>query len=705
MSALSIQPTFPIFTGTDGLPLENGYIWIGTANIDPQGNPISVYWDAALTIPAAQPIRTLNGYPSRSGTPARIYVASDYSIRVQDSKGSLVYSAPQTTEAYGGGIINASLVDYSPPFTGGVATNVEAKLAQTVSVKDFGAVGDGVADDTEAVQAAMNSDKPLAWGGLTYRITAPVSRATTANVTWDGCGATIVYDGAHTEAAVTISAASGVLFSFSNITFDGAKLCNTPLKVTSTAAMAAPSTFRGQNLSAINAKRINTFIGGEAIRIEGSFGLVDFDGGRIFDCELPTGQGTPGIIGITGITVSFITTDKWVRRCTLRGVEIEKVYSSDLSYNADQDGIRYFVPDDASAAGKVQGQLVVSENCRFLNCYGRSVKTQCRDTIVRDSSFLRTEGLSSGIGLGAEIDSQAGELLAEGNVFDYRNGFQPRFCIRSLGSPPSGKNGLTGLNSTVYVDNATELNGFAETFSNTTFTSSVKLEAIRIFGKTQCILSFGCNGEKNYADVSNCWLNELRNGATSEKALVYVLSNGTSPYYANLTISGNYYDNTDFPSVCRTDFSPNGMSANVSAWNNFGFIDDVATYVNQTGLRTSQAMATGKITGNENQQIKGYHQILTKEVAAGATVTFPIRRLWGSSVVIMTASGEGSHAIFASSNAANIAISTGSLVAIGNATNPGTGTYNVWSSATNELSVQNASGAGAPVTLFVLATA
>jgi hypothetical protein len=92
MSALSIQPTFPIFTGTDGLPLENGYIWIGAANLDPQGNPISVYWDEALTISASQPIRTLNGYASRSGTPANIYVNSDYSIRVQDSKGSAVYS-------------------------------------------------------------------------------------------------------------------------------------------------------------------------------------------------------------------------------------------------------------------------------------------------------------------------------------------------------------------------------------------------------------------------------------------------------------------------------------------------------------------------------------------------------------------------------------------------------------------------------------
>jgi hypothetical protein len=93
MSALSIQPPYPAFAGTDGLPLENGYIWIGTVNLNPQVNPIAVYWDAALTIPAAQPIRTLNGYPVYQGTSSRFYAASDYSIQVLDSKGSVVYTS------------------------------------------------------------------------------------------------------------------------------------------------------------------------------------------------------------------------------------------------------------------------------------------------------------------------------------------------------------------------------------------------------------------------------------------------------------------------------------------------------------------------------------------------------------------------------------------------------------------------------------
>ena len=61
---------------------------------------------------------------------------------------------------------DASLVTYTPAGTGAVATTVQAKLRQYVSVMDFGAVGNGTADDTAAIQAAI--DACLASGAALY---------------------------------------------------------------------------------------------------------------------------------------------------------------------------------------------------------------------------------------------------------------------------------------------------------------------------------------------------------------------------------------------------------------------------------------------------------------------------------------------------------------------------------------------------------
>jgi hypothetical protein len=52
---------------------------------------------------------------------------------------------------------DATGIDFTQQGTGAVTTTVAQKLYETVSVKDFGAVGDGVTDDTAAIQAAIDS--------------------------------------------------------------------------------------------------------------------------------------------------------------------------------------------------------------------------------------------------------------------------------------------------------------------------------------------------------------------------------------------------------------------------------------------------------------------------------------------------------------------------------------------------------------------
>lgn len=154
----SLASPFPIFTDIEGDPLESGYLYVGTAGLNAETNPISAFWDADLTIPAAQPIRTLNGYPSRNGAPAVIYIEeSDASLIVKNKNGSLVFSTLNITVR-----VDSGFVEFIQSGTGAVARTVQTKLRESVSVKDFGAVADGNGtgggtNSSAAIQAAIDS--------------------------------------------------------------------------------------------------------------------------------------------------------------------------------------------------------------------------------------------------------------------------------------------------------------------------------------------------------------------------------------------------------------------------------------------------------------------------------------------------------------------------------------------------------------------
>lgn len=89
---LQIGNPFPQFNDLQGALLDAGYIYVGAANADPEVSPLAIFWDSALTIPATQPLRTRGGVIVNNGVPSLVWTAAtDYSIRVRDADGALVW--------------------------------------------------------------------------------------------------------------------------------------------------------------------------------------------------------------------------------------------------------------------------------------------------------------------------------------------------------------------------------------------------------------------------------------------------------------------------------------------------------------------------------------------------------------------------------------------------------------------------------------
>lgn len=177
--SLKIESPFAYFPGADGLPLDNGAIYIGTTNLNPETNPIAVYFDDALTTPAAQPIRTSGGYTVRNGTPASIYTAeNNFSITVRDSAGTLVYSAMSATAvpllSSSGG---SALVGHIDAGTGAVARTVQNVLREDLplNVRAKGAIGDGTTDDLQAFLDALASGASTVVADGVFRLSAGIT--------------------------------------------------------------------------------------------------------------------------------------------------------------------------------------------------------------------------------------------------------------------------------------------------------------------------------------------------------------------------------------------------------------------------------------------------------------------------------------------------------------------------------------------------
>ena len=156
--------------------------------------------------------------------------------------------------------IVGEVTTYSASGSGAITRTVKARLREFASVKDYGAVGDGVTDDTAAIQAALDAETNVFFPAGTY-IVSDALLITQSFSTLLGCeGAWIkLAAGTYTETNFYIFYATGLNHvSLERINIDGNRASVTASVSSGSAAIC----LNNCNYSSVTQCKVRNYIGG-----------------------------------------------------------------------------------------------------------------------------------------------------------------------------------------------------------------------------------------------------------------------------------------------------------------------------------------------------------------------------------------------------------------------------------------------------------
>lgn len=219
------------FFDNSGVILSGGKLYSYAAGTT---TPQATYTSASGSTAHTNPI-VLNSAGRVATGEIWLTAGSNYKFVLYTSTDVLIATWDNITGINGTGITsNASNVTYDPAGTGAVSTTVQAKLRQTVSVKDFGALGNGTGNDAPFINAAITA--AIALGGATvyfppgqYKCTTRIGTFINANnITLFGYGAEIQhYAGGTTIGLLTFgnpAIGAGGMWSGTGITATNIKI-------------------------------------------------------------------------------------------------------------------------------------------------------------------------------------------------------------------------------------------------------------------------------------------------------------------------------------------------------------------------------------------------------------------------------------------------------------------------------------------------
>lgn len=419
------------FFNDNGIPLSGGKIFTYAAGTT---TPLTTYTSRTGLVPNTNPIildaagRTPEQIWSTEGFLYKYVVkdANDVLIRTWDNIGGTVVAndldanlANTTNNALGDNLVGFKQADASGFLPSAVAKTVSTKLQDFVTASDFGAVGDGVTDDTAALKAAFDCAIPL---GIavelkgTYLVTGPIQpyllrSSGEMHIICRGL-VTINYS----------STAPGIrdLLYFHTVSANNGSITGGPLVINCNNKVASAISFRHD--AAVQSGAVNIIspvtvtncfntdaaatYENQAILVYGDYASVTINQPYVNGVSRNAAGGSSKGIGIAAFSGTVTINQPYVAN-VLTGPGV-----------TDADGIATFGKVLGSTYNARGGVVNINEPV-FVDCQGRSFKSQCSDTTVFRPRVFRKDVVS--ITQGVDFDFQYGgqSLLVE-PYYEYR---------------------------------------------------------------------------------------------------------------------------------------------------------------------------------------------------------------------------------------------------------------------------------------------
>ncbi|BBR53533.1 hypothetical protein [Pseudomonas putida] len=568
-------------------------------------------------------------------------------------------------------------------------------LPSRVHIRKFGVKSDGVADDSDALETAILAGVPLNFGSGTIRITRRLGGLVPGAIDWTANGATIFNAAtAETPACIDLEALPNLDHRIVGVLkINGDFLSSVGIRVWNKSTAGFPlgySSFYSSDMQVQNIRRgsINS-ANGDGIIVRGGWSSVVFDRPVVKNVLLAAGAGILGSVGVTGITV-FGDSSGYPIMTTINDATIDTIRSEDPAYNYDQDGVRIFGPW-GTAGGKTNSSFIIRGGT-FRECWGRSVKSQAETGVITGTNFAAFSGPTGG--RNSEIDFQIGGGMVS-NITCYYSGANavPAEVVSFQPSPDF--EAFAGTVRGIQVSTTHAMPAVVSTYPRAKTQHKITVRDIDVIGPISRLVEFRVWSDKTRLLVDGCTVNNVSG------QLVRVTSSGAggSPYVGQVVIKNATNLGSVVPLV--TD-KVSGLVANsvVSSQAVDGFTIPAAQA--ESGASMGGALRINSIIGLDSSS--GAFEPMSKTIAAGATVTFPIRGYNNSAAAIVSISTPGnvSHAMVSISTSQVLLLTAGSTDIVGGTTSePGSGNFRMWISG-GLLQVKNNTASSRQCTLFYM---